>query len=255
MNLYVSYTHHAKDLVHKLVGDLRQQGMTVWLGEEMVAAGDPWAEKLNHAIEKSDAVLVVISRGSSESQWQTSEIAFAIADQKENAAKRLIPVLAEKGAEIPFFLKGLLYCDLSDPSTYERNLAELLRGIERPQSEQLESAQVHRLRIETLKAGRALLQQEQETLARNRAMRMASVSWMLITAVVGTTTLLGLFVAGLAWNHSEIGVIGVGGARWSDGMLDFVAGALAGVSAALAAVLVSSLLYRRATRSRGQDAQ
>ncbi len=238
MNVFISHSHKDKEVVRKIADDLKHQNLSVWLDEDLVAPGEPWAEKLSHAVAQSDAVIVVVSRNTGASQWQTSEIAFAIAAQKRDELKRVIPVLIDRGAEVPFFLKNLLYSDLSDEKAYKQNFPQLINALQKPQSVTLRADEIDKLRIDSLKAERTLLTQEKEALSRKNTMWTTSVLGALASVIAATSTLLVGYLGNLNWGHRTF---------------DFIIGALAGVLASLTAVFASRFLYKRSSRSEGKD--
>jgi hypothetical protein len=181
-----------------------------------------------------------MSRNTAASQWQTSEIAFAIDAQTHDASKRVIPVLIDKDAKVPFFLKSLSYCDLSDESAYERNFPQLIQAIQKPQTEPLRAEEVYRLRIDGLKAERFLLAQEVEAQARKKTMWMTSVLGALASVITASLVLFVGFLGKINWGHRTV---------------DFIIGALVGVLASLMAFYASHLLHKRATRSEGKNAK
>ena len=239
MNVFISHNHKDKDVVRRLAEDLKRHEISVWLDENIISPGEPWAEKLSYAVEKSDAVLVIISRNTSASQWQASEIAFAIAAQKRDESKRVIPVLVDKGAEVPFFLKSLLYCDLSDDSAYQRNFTQLLQAIEKPTVQIFRSEDLDKLRIERLKAEQLLLVQEKEVQSRKKAVWMTSVLGALASVIAASMTLFVGVLGNIAWGHRTV---------------DFIIGAIVGVLASVMAFSASRMLHKRSHSAEGTNA-
>lgn len=239
MEVFISHSHKDKEVVRKIADDLRRQGVTIWLDEDLVAPGEPWAEKLSHAVTQCDAVIVVMSRNTGASQWQTSEIAFAIAAQKRDESKRVIPILIDKGVEIPFFLRTLLYCDLSDEKAYKQNFQQLIKALQKPQNEILQSDELDKLRINSLKAERSLLTQEKDDLSRKKIMWSTTVLGALASVIAATSTLFLGFLGNISWGYRSS---------------DFIIGVVAGVLASFMAFLASRLLTKRVNRSvEGKD--
>jgi hypothetical protein len=240
MTVFISHNHKDKDIVRKLAEDLRRQGIEVWLDEELIAPGEPWAEKLSRAVEQSDAVLVAMSRNTPESQWQTAEIAFAVAAQKRDVSKRIIPVLIDKDAEVPFFLKNLLYCDLSDSEAYSRNLSQLVQAILRKPDEPLRADEVQRLQLESLRAQQVLLWEKEIALTRKKAAWTTSVLAALASMIGASLVLLtGLF----------------GSVQISHRTIEYLIGAAAGILASITAAWLTRVLHKKASRSEGANGQ
>ena len=62
MNVFISYSHRDKLIVRKIAERLRHEGVQPWLDEEIIKPGQSWTEGIHRAISNSDALVVVISR-------------------------------------------------------------------------------------------------------------------------------------------------------------------------------------------------
>jgi hypothetical protein len=240
MTVFISHNHRDKDIVRRMADDLRREGIKVWLNEDLIAPGEPWAEKLSNAVEQSDAVLVVMSRNTSESQWQTSEIAFAVAAQKRDVSKKVIPILIDKEAEVPFFLKNLLYCDLSNPDAYSRNFPQLVQAILRKPEGSLDAEQMQRLQLESIRAQRALLWEKQLELTSLKKTRMTSVLIALGSMVAASLTLLTFLFGSIQLGQRTV---------------VFLIGAAAGISASIIVALITRVVHKKASRSEGVNGE
>lgn len=129
MKVYISYSREDAPFVKRLAEDLRHADLSVWIDQEEIAPGERWTECIRRAIVESQNILVVISSSSTKSQWLSTEIAIAVAAQRSDSRKVIIPILADKKAELPFFLRPFQALDLSTSSKYEYALPRLIRAL------------------------------------------------------------------------------------------------------------------------------
>jgi hypothetical protein len=111
MRVFLSYAHADEKLARKLGDQLVEKGFHVWDPKREILPGDNWARELGDALERSDAVVVILSPDSVKSEWVKREIQFAIGDPKKEG--RLFPVLARRPSEVPWILKRLNVLDAS----------------------------------------------------------------------------------------------------------------------------------------------
>ena len=240
MKVFLSYSHKDKEIVRKIADDLQREGVSVWFDENVIKPGESWAEKLSEAVAKADAVIVVISRNTAASQWQTSEIAFAISAQRQDASKRVIPVVIDKGVDLPFFLKTVLYCDLSDDSAYKRNFPQLIQALQYSNATSSPVQNIDRFRIDSLKAERYMLAKEMEIQVRKKIIWSTSILGALASVITASFALFVGYLGNIVWDH---------------GTVNFVVGALAGVISSIIAIFAVRLLHKRATRSESNHAK
>ena len=107
--LFISYSRQDADLTYELADRLRQHGYEVWTDITDISGGEPWGTAIERAIADCDALVVVVSSRSKDSQWVLREILLA---QSQN--KMIIPVRVET-VLLPFPLIELQPIDyLSD---------------------------------------------------------------------------------------------------------------------------------------------
>jgi len=240
MRVFVSYSHRDKEAARRIADDLRQRGISVLMDEDVVAPGEQWADKISDAFEESDAVIVLISRNTNESRFQTSEIAFAIARQRKAPSTRVIPVLIDREADLPFFLRDVLYCNLASEEQYESNFDSLVQALTRPQSEP-DLSESDRRRIEAIKTERVMLARHEAALAKRKALWMSTALGALASVMAAVVT----FVVGAASFQASF----LSFCREYGG---FFAGILVGVACVLVAFLVSRRIQAKHSRE-GED--
>src|SRR2546427_9407979 len=78
MRVFISYTHSDEDHARAIVARLREEGVAVWDPESEVLPGDNWRVKMGQALEKSDAVIILISPDSVRSAAVRRDIEYAL---------------------------------------------------------------------------------------------------------------------------------------------------------------------------------
>lgn len=239
MNIFVSHSHSDKETVLKIAEGLKQHGINTWLDEELISPGDNWLDKINRAIENSDAILVIISKNTGQSEWQTSEISFAISAQRQNTRKKIIPVLIERDAEVPFFLKDRLYCDLSSKGAFEQNFNQLIKALQKPIEAQEDIEKTEKTKIESIRIQKEILKSDFKELDRKKALWSSSILGAIASIIAALVTLSFGFLTKFQWSLNCL--------KFSN---EFVIGVLVGVVSSLIAVIVARA-FNKLTTERG----
>ncbi|MDG4551869.1 MAG: toll/interleukin-1 receptor domain-containing protein [Candidatus Contendobacter sp.] len=234
MKIFISYNHQDKEFVRRLSSDLRKGGFSVWLDEDVIFAGEIWADKIADALDHSDVILVVLSENSSNSNFQSSEIAYALASQRKNPAKRVIPIVINRKAELPFFLKDIVYADFSNPEDYSECFRQLGNTLSLSLPQETSTRNADQRKIEAIKAQKEYLRLESESLEKQQAV------W---SSIVLTTVASGIsgMIAFIAGTIASAKLITVFFQQWGD----FISGLLVGVLASLAAFFLSQRVVRK----------
>lgn len=100
--VFLSYAHQDAEFVRSIASFLSELGedfgYTVWTDEEL-AAGSNWALEVGRALERSDAMVVLLSPAWSHSPWLRRELEYALTTKKLEGA--VIPVLLRPIKDIP----------------------------------------------------------------------------------------------------------------------------------------------------------
>ncbi|MGJ3240026.1 MAG: DarT ssDNA thymidine ADP-ribosyltransferase family protein [Anaerolineae bacterium] len=124
-HIFISYGRKdARDLALRLKDDLMAVGYSVWLDTSEIAGGADWSQQIETAIEQSDIMLALLSPASYQSQWCRAEQLRAT-----RKGKRIIPLLAVAGAEVPLHLEHINYLDFSDGTRYASMFRDLMSDI------------------------------------------------------------------------------------------------------------------------------
>lgn len=126
-HIFLSHSTYDKPLVRKLCDSLKAHYMNPWFDEAELALGDELIPAVEAALRRSDVLLLFLSEHSAHSRWVQHEAAFFSGAIKDG---RIIPVvLDDQGLKLAQQLpstQGLLYLDLRDSSTWDKNIKHIL---------------------------------------------------------------------------------------------------------------------------------
>ena len=125
-DVFISYSSMDRDRVTPVVEYLRSSGISVWVDEGNIHAGDLWSEQIVQAIADCRVMVVMLSGNSTDSHNVVKEAMLA-SEQK----KALLPVYLEP-AEIPaklqYQLAGIQHLELYGQNE-QQVLADLTTGL------------------------------------------------------------------------------------------------------------------------------
>jgi hypothetical protein len=107
---FISYSREDKTLQERVVRELRERGVNVWVDIENLIPGTPaWEREIEQSIRNSAGVVVLLSPGSNNSEWVRREISFA-----EENDKPIFPVhiRGDENDSIPLRLSAHQRVDL-----------------------------------------------------------------------------------------------------------------------------------------------
>jgi hypothetical protein len=86
---FMSYSREDVSYQKRVIAELRQRGISVWVDTENLIPGSPaWEREIERAIRAAAGIIVLLSPDSNNSEWVRREISFA-----EQNNKRIFPVL------------------------------------------------------------------------------------------------------------------------------------------------------------------
>lgn len=106
--VFISYSHKDSDSADAIVTILEELGIPYFRDVKDINWGDSIASILREGLEKSAALIVIISPGSLESQWVAYEVGYATA-----LRKRVLPYLTHSALDRPGFIGDLLHVQSS----------------------------------------------------------------------------------------------------------------------------------------------
>ena len=123
--VFISYAHRdGAGLAKRLQRSLTEQGFDTWLDTQRLTGGVVWSAEIEREIDARQVTLALLSPGS-----YSSEICRAEQLRSLDKGKRVIPVLAVKGADRPLYVYARQYRDFSSDTDYAASLGELLADI------------------------------------------------------------------------------------------------------------------------------
>jgi DNA-binding response OmpR family regulator len=128
-DVFLSHNSIDKPWVIRLKKALQDRGLKVWLDRDEIRPGDIFVGALEAGLEKSKAVVLIVSPEAIASGWIKDEYARAVSlAHQKNQPLQLIPVIL-RDAEIPGFLANRSWVDFRDESSFDENLELLIWGI------------------------------------------------------------------------------------------------------------------------------
>ena len=125
--VFISYAHSDKPMARKAAEALSKAGLEVWWDSE-VLPGDNWAQEHSEALKSSQAMIVLLSPASVQSNEVRSDLSFALGQQ--DYKDRVIPVLIssydlKEYADVPWVLKRMRTVDLDEYDRPEKGFREI----------------------------------------------------------------------------------------------------------------------------------
>src|SRR5712692_2500531 len=123
--VFISYARKdGAELAQRLQRDLSKESLDVWLDTRRIAGGATWTTEIEENIDRSRVVLALLTPGS-----YRSEICRAEQLRSLRKGKLVIPLLAQRGSDIPLHLEAKNYRDFTGARPYAAQLKSLLGDI------------------------------------------------------------------------------------------------------------------------------
>lgn len=137
VHFFMSYSRDDASYQKRIISQLRQRGINVWVDTENLIPGSPaWEREIERAIRAASGIIVLLSPDSNNSEWVRREISFA-----EQNQKRIFPILVrgDEDDSIPLRLSSHQRVDL------RRDFDGGLNELERALRDHIGATAVHRL--------------------------------------------------------------------------------------------------------------
>lgn len=219
MQAFISHASADRRFVDQLRDMLQAHGVRTWTPEHEIRAGEDFTLAIDRAINECDAILFVMSPESSRSDWASMELSIARARQMKTGKPLIIPVLADKSADPPIFLRMFQYVDMSDPERFDRNGPMLIEALESASESKTTYDTAGKVR--QIKESRELLESE-KTLFSTQAAKLTRLSF-LVSTIAAVTTVLATGVLFLVQSNQRLDLL--------SGAIGFGAGILASLIA------------------------
>jgi nucleotide-binding universal stress UspA family protein len=99
-DVFLSYSRADNEMMRRVYASLQAGGVRVWMDQEELEPGTPsWKRAIQHAIDESAAVVVLLSPDAKSSKWVEAELDYA-----EGQQKKIFPLLVrgDKSSAVPF---------------------------------------------------------------------------------------------------------------------------------------------------------
>lgn len=124
-SVFISYAHQdASDIACRLQQDIAEAGCEVWLDVPRLSGGTSWTAEIERALDASEVVLALLSRGSFLSDTCRAEQLRSL-----RTGKCVIPILTQQDADRPIHLETRQYLDFSRGESYPEKFQQLLGEI------------------------------------------------------------------------------------------------------------------------------
>lgn len=126
MPIFISYSHSDKDFVDTFAAHLVKANANVWVDRWELNVGDSLIARVQDAIEGSDALLVILSKSSVESEWCKKELSTGLIRELDEKRVVVLPVVIDD-CKVPLFLRDKMYADMRN--NFDSGLKSVLDAI------------------------------------------------------------------------------------------------------------------------------
>lgn len=126
VDVFISHASEDEEWASKLARQLKRFGLKAWDPSADIAPGDNWALEIGRALEKSGAMIVLLSPASAKSASVKHEIEYAITSKRFR--ERLIPVMVKPTAGFPWVLSQFQF-EQGEPSDVAKRIVKRLRAV------------------------------------------------------------------------------------------------------------------------------
>src|SRR6266481_551265 len=95
MPIFISYSHRDTEFVDRLSAQLVLHKARVWVDRWELNVGDSLIDRVQSALQTATALVVVLSKGSVESEWCRKEFSAGLLRELEERRVVVLPVLIE----------------------------------------------------------------------------------------------------------------------------------------------------------------
>src|SRR2546426_65193 len=123
--VFISYARKdGAELAQRLRKDLEAKGFEAWLDTSRNSGGATWTVEIERAIDRSQVVLALLTRGA-----YVSDICRAEQLRSLRKGKSVIPIMAQTSADVPLHLETKNYRDFTDAKSYTAQFRLLINDI------------------------------------------------------------------------------------------------------------------------------
>lgn len=127
--VFISYSHADKETARAFAEGLEANGLTVWIDDNELLAGDSLIEQIAEAVAGVDFFCALVSPASRESNWCRKELSLAVSGMLGREGTTVMP-LRVGDVEMPDSLHDVLYVDI-DPHDVTCAVGRITRDVRR----------------------------------------------------------------------------------------------------------------------------
>ena len=132
MKVFLSHSHTDAWLAARIARVLTESGLEVQDPQQDILPGDNWAREVAHALEESDAMVVLLTPEAARSPYVKHEMVYALG--AKNYSNRLIPVVVGDrerlpAREIPWIVRHMPWFELDDAETENPKVEPIVQAI------------------------------------------------------------------------------------------------------------------------------
>jgi len=143
MPIFISYAHKDKSFADSIAQNLVRVRHNVWIDTWEINAGESLIARIQEAVGFADAIIVVLSQNSINSEWCKKELHSGLIRELEEKNTILIPCRIDD-CEVPLFLREKLYVDFRDDADKAFSLLDRsLRRISNPHQSRVEKPEYY----------------------------------------------------------------------------------------------------------------
>jgi serine/threonine protein kinase len=107
-DVFISHSSRDKATAREVARRLQDHGLRVWFDDWCIGIGESIPAAIEHGLETSRNLLLLLSHAALDSQWVTLERQAALFHDPTNLTRRLIPVATEEisATKLPFMLRA-----------------------------------------------------------------------------------------------------------------------------------------------------
>lgn len=127
--VFLSYSFQDKEFAQRLASDLKNAGVKVWLADEQVKVGDRIIDTIRDGISTSQWIIVILSENSSQSNYVSKELTFALDEEQKRDRPFILPIMIGDTI-LPAPLQDKQYADFRND--YLLGLEKILARVKPP---------------------------------------------------------------------------------------------------------------------------
>lgn len=123
VRVFISHAETDRAFAEELIERLKGEGIHVWDPGCQLMPGDNWPLETGRALEKADAMIVLISPAAARSENVRREVEYAVSSKRFR--DRLIPVIVRPAPKAPWILNRLKP-ETGNPSRVSKRILQRL---------------------------------------------------------------------------------------------------------------------------------